>query len=94
MTTVDVIFRFGGFPAEATALALGKLREVYGIGLVAVNEQDKTVRVEFDSTRLSVPVVQQLLRRTGLEVMDRVELTRPAPPPAPAPVPPTPAPQK
>ncbi len=46
-------------------LAISKVREVYGIRRLEFNETEKTVRVEYDATRLNEPVVHQLLRRAG-----------------------------
>ena len=73
MTTVDVVYRFGEMPSEASALALGSMREVYGIRRVDVQQAGKTVTVEYDSTRLSEPVIHQFLRRAGVDVVERVE---------------------
>ena len=83
MTTVDVLYRYGAAPTEAAALGLARLREIYGIRRVHFNEQERTVRVEYDSTRLSEPVIHQLLRRGGLDVVERITLFQPPPPPAP-----------
>ena len=85
MTQVDVVYRYGAAPSEAAAMALGNLREVYGIRHLEFGEASKTVRVEYDSTRLTEPVVRQLLRRAGLEVLERVALTTLAPLPVAAP---------
>lgn len=63
-------------------MALGQVRKVYGIRLVEVNEAEKTVRVEYDATRLTEPIVHQLLRRSGLDVVERVSLIPPQPEPA------------
>ena len=90
MTTVDVVYRYRGTPAENVVAGLARLREVYGIRRVEFAEREKTVRVEYDSTRLSEQVVHQLLRRGGLDVGERVVLTEVPPPPAPAAPPPTP----
>jgi hypothetical protein len=80
MTTVDVVYRFGRIPAEAAVLAIARMREVYGIRRVEFRETEKTVCVEYDSTRLSEQVIHQLLRRGGLDVLDKVALfTPPAP---------------
>ena len=85
MTQVDVVYRFGAAPSEAAAQALGKLREVYGIRHLEFGEATKTVRVEYDSTRLTEPVVRQLLRRAGLEISEQVLLSKePVVIPAPA----------
>jgi hypothetical protein len=80
MTTVDVVYRFGRVPTEAAVLAIARMREVYGIRRVEFREAEKTVCVEFDSTRLSERVIHQLLRRGGLDVLEKVVLfTPPAP---------------
>jgi hypothetical protein len=80
MTTVDVVYRYGKVPTEAAALALARVREVYGIRRLQFNEAEKTIVVEYDSTRLSEQVIHQLLRRSGLDVLEKVILwTPPAP---------------
>jgi len=83
MTTVDVVYRYGVQPSERAVMALGRLREVYGIRRVELREAEKTVRVEFDATRFSEPVVEGLLRRSGIEVVEQVKLAF-SPPPVPA----------
>ena len=55
-------------------MALGRVREVYGVRRLTCDEAAKTVRVEYDATRLTEPIVHQLLRRTGLDVVERVSL--------------------
>ena len=65
-------------------MALGRVREVYGVRAVRVDEAAKTVRIEYDATRLSEAVVHQFLRRCGIDVVERVELSAP-PDPVPAP---------
>lgn len=87
MTTVDVVFRYGKAPTEAAALALSRVREVYGVRRVDFREPEKTVRVEYDSTRLTEPVIHQLLRRAGIDVLDRVVLYTVPPPIETTPVP-------
>lgn len=62
-------------------MALGQVRKVYGIRLVEVNEAEKTIRVEYDATRLTEPIIQQLLRRAGIDVVERVSLLPPQPEP-------------
>ncbi len=85
MTTVDVVYRFGARPTEAAVMGLARLREVYGIRRLEFDETAMTVRVEYDSTRLTEPVIHQLLRRGGLDVTERVTLYATPPPPAPVP---------
>jgi len=83
MTQLDVMYRYGAAPAETAIMALGRVREVYGIRRIELNEAEKTVRVEYDATRLTEPIVHQLLRRSGLDVVERVSLLPPQPEPAP-----------
>jgi TolB-like protein len=83
MTQLDVMYRYGAAPVEAAMMALGRVREVYGIRSLVFDEADKTVRVEYDATRLTEPIVHQLLRRSGLDVVERVSLIPPQPEPEP-----------
>ncbi|MCU1227072.1 MAG: hypothetical protein JWQ42_5165 [Edaphobacter sp.] len=86
MTQLDVLYRYGLPPTEAITLALAKVREVYGVRRVDFNEAEKTVRVEYDATRLSEPVIHQLLRRAGLDIVEALPMfAAPAPAPAEAP---------
>lgn len=83
MTQLDVMYRYGAPPTEAAIMALGRIREVYGIRALAFDESARTVRVEYDATRLTEPIVHGLLRRSGLDVVERVSLIPPQPEPAP-----------
>ena len=84
MTQLDVMYRYGAPPSEAATLAIGRIREVYGIRSLTFNEAEKTIRLEYDATRLTEPVVHNLLRRSGLEITERVSLVPPQPEAAPA----------
>ncbi len=55
-------------------LAMSKVRDVYGIRRLEFNEGEKTVRVEYDATRLDEPVVRQLLRRSGLDIVEKMPM--------------------
>ena len=80
MTNVDIVFRYSAQPTEAVLFALAGAREVYGIRQLSFDRQAKTVRVEYDATRLSGPVVAGLVRRAGLDVVEEVALIPPPPP--------------
>jgi hypothetical protein len=84
MTQLDVLYRYGAPPTEAASLAVAKLREIYGVRKLEFNEAQKTVRIEYDSTRLTEPVIHQLLRRGGLDIIETLPLFTPPPPPPPA----------
>ncbi len=53
MTQLDVVYRYGAAPSERAQLALSKVRDVYGVRRVEVREAEKTVRVEYDASRLT-----------------------------------------
>ena len=82
MTQLDVLYRYGVPPTEAATLAIARMREVYGVRKLDLNEAEKTVRIEYDATRLTEPVVHQLLRRAGLDIVGSVPLSTTPPPPA------------
>jgi len=79
MTTVEILFRYSGQPTEPEVFALANAREVYGIRRLQFNRAASTLLVEYDATRLNAATVSQLVRRSGLQVVE--ELT-PAPQPA------------
>lgn len=74
MTSVDIVFRYGTPPTEAEARAVNAMREVYGVRKISFDEAERTVRVEFDATRLDGSEVENLLRRSGLDLRERVQL--------------------
>jgi hypothetical protein len=89
MTTVEVLFRYEQHPTEAAMFALGNMSEVYGIRRIQLKEDWQTIRVEYDATRLNKAVVEQLLRRSGINITEELPLIPPQPvveaAPAPAP---------
>jgi len=74
MTQLDVLFRYGANPSEQVVFALSKVRDVYGLRRLEVREADKTVRVEYDASRLNEALIYQLLRRAGLDIVETVAL--------------------
>jgi hypothetical protein len=74
MTQVDVVYRYGLAPGEPEMVGIERVREVYGIRKVSFNEAERTVRVEYDATRLSEQTVASLLRRAGIDLKEKVEL--------------------
>ena len=83
MTQLDVMYRYGVPPGEAAMMALGRIREVYGIRGLVFDEPARTVRVEYDATRLTEPIVHGLLLRSGIDVVERMSLIPPQPEPEP-----------
>ena len=84
MTTVEILYRYAAAPTEQVATALARARDVYGIRQLNFDRAARTLRIEFDATRLSVAEVTKLLRETGLEIEpgfedDLPQLAAPAP---------------
>ncbi|HEX4064633.1 MAG TPA: hypothetical protein VHZ09_01315 [Acidobacteriaceae bacterium] len=77
MTQLEVLFRYERHPMESAMLALGNLHEVYGIRRIQLDQERKTVRVEFDATRLNHATVMQLLRRCGIDIVEELPLIPP-----------------
>lgn len=89
MTQLEVLYRYEYHPSESVMSALGKLREVYGIRRMKLDPEQRTILVEYDATRLTNPIVAELLRRAGLSIEEELSLIPPQPPadaavPAPA----------
>jgi hypothetical protein len=83
MTQLDVVYRYSVPPSESGILAMAKVREVYGVRRMDFDEANKTVRVEYDASRLTEPVIHQLLRRAGLDIVETVPMFITPPPPEP-----------
>jgi hypothetical protein len=72
MTQLEVAYHYGATPGEAEMRAMENVREVYGIRKVTFAETEKTVRIEFDASRLKEPVIASLLRRAGIDVLSKI----------------------
>jgi len=74
MTYLDVVFNYGSLPGESELRAIDSMREVYGIRAVRFNEKDRTVRVEYDASRMKQPAVESMLRQAGIDIRQPVTL--------------------
>jgi hypothetical protein len=74
MTAVEVCYKYGLQPTEVVMRSLDNVREVYGIRRIKFNGAENTVRVEYDATRLNVDCVASLLKRSGLDLKEKLEL--------------------
>jgi hypothetical protein len=81
MTTVDIVYRYATTPSERTALALAHARDVYGIRKLIFDHATRTLRIEYDATRLNAAAVTKLVREAGLDIAEEEPIL-----PAPAPV--------
>jgi hypothetical protein len=74
MTQMEVAYKYAGPPRESALRAVDNMREVYGIRRVSFNEKEQIVRVEYDASRFKEPVVANLLRRAGVDILERLAL--------------------
>ena len=74
MTYLEVVFNCGALPGENELRAIDTMREVYGVRRVLFNAKERTVRVEFDASRLKQDAVAKLLRQAGIDVREVVAL--------------------
>ena len=81
MTTVEILYRYATPPTESMSLALAGTRDVYGIRRISIDGEARTLRVEYDATRLNAGTVTGLLRRAGLEILEELSLIPPVAPP-------------
>jgi hypothetical protein len=75
MTQLEVAYRYGTAPDEATMRAMDSVREVYGIRRIRFAEKEHVLRVEFDASRFKEPVIAGLLRRAGIDLREKLVLT-------------------
>jgi hypothetical protein len=74
MTLLDVVFKYGTPPGEKTMAALNNAWEVYGVRKIRFDEKERTIRVEYDATRLNDGEIAAILRRAGIDLRDKVQL--------------------
>ncbi|MGH9565068.1 MAG: hypothetical protein ACRD4F_15065 [Candidatus Angelobacter sp.] len=74
MTLLDVVFKYGAPAGEKEMMALNNAWEVYGVRKIRFDENERTVRVEYDATRLNDGEIAAILRRAGIDLRDRVQL--------------------
>jgi hypothetical protein len=85
MTTVEILFKYATPPTEAAVLALAGAKEVYGIRRLTFDREARTLRIEYDATRLTASAVARLVRESGLDIEAELPLIPPQPAPDPAP---------
>ncbi|MFZ0731858.1 MAG: hypothetical protein WAM79_06010 [Candidatus Sulfotelmatobacter sp.] len=74
MTYLDIVFSYGSQPGENELRAIDSMREVYGIQRVRFNEKERTVRVQFDASRMKQDAVAKLLRQAGVDIREPMAL--------------------
>ena len=68
MSTVDIVFRYATPPTEQVAFALAHARDVYAIRQLSFDRVARTLRIEYDATRLNAAAVTKLVREAGLDI--------------------------
>ena len=79
MTQLEIVFRYKGQPSESEIFALANAREVYGIRRLSFDRAASTLLVEYDATRLNAATVTQLVRRSGLQLIEELPAPQPEP---------------
>ena len=74
MTYLDVVYRYGDQPTEREMRALDAVREVFGVLMIQFDEKEKSVRVRYDASRLNEDMIAGLLRRSGLDLGEKLVL--------------------
>ena len=74
MTSVEILFRYATPPADAVTFALANTGEVYGIRRLNFDRAARTLRVEYDATRLNAATVTKLVRQAGLGIVEELPL--------------------
>jgi hypothetical protein len=81
---VEILYRYTTPPSESVSVALAGMRDVYGIRRLYLDQDARSLRVEFDATRLNAATVTKLARLTGLDIAEELALIPPQPEAAPA----------
>ncbi|MDP9158884.1 MAG: hypothetical protein M3O09_01460 [Acidobacteriota bacterium] len=74
MTQMEVVYRYRATPGEAEMRALDGMREVYGIRRLSFDERERTLRLEYDASRLPEAAVAALLRGAGIDISEKLVL--------------------
>jgi hypothetical protein len=85
MTTVEILYRYAVPPTEAVAAALADTRDVYGIRRLSFDSTARTLRVEYDATRLNAATVTNLVCTAGLQLAEELPMIPPQAAATPAP---------
>ena len=70
MTTVVAVFQYQGTLGIKQARNLGESYTHLGVRKIVVNEQERTIAVEYDATRMDRNGVAALLRRCGIPLSE------------------------
>ena len=85
MTTVEILLSYSTPPSQAAVSALASAKDVYGIRHLSFDHAARTLRIEYDATRLTAASVTKLVRQSGLDIDAELPLIQPQPAPQPTP---------
>ncbi len=74
MTYLEVVYRYQTPPGEKELRAIDSVREVYGVQRIQFNENERTVRVSFDASRMKEEAIARLLRQAGIDLQQKLVL--------------------
>ena len=74
MTQMEVSFRYGAVPGEREMRALNTLGDVYGIRRLSFANAGRVIKVEYDASRLKEAVVASLLRKAGIDLLEKISV--------------------
>jgi hypothetical protein len=74
MTSVEILFRYATPPTDAVTFALANAGKVYGVRRLSFDRAARTLRVEYDATRLNAATVTKLVLQAGLEIVEELPL--------------------
>jgi hypothetical protein len=86
MTQVEILYSYTTPPTEHAVLALAATKDVYGIRRLSFDHAARTLRIEYDATRLTAAAVTKLVMQAGLDIAAELPLIPPQPAAEPAPV--------
>jgi hypothetical protein len=85
MTTVEILYSYNTPPTELAVSALAGAKDVYGIRSLNFDRAARTLRIEYDATRLTAAAVTKLVLQAGLDIVAELPLIPPQPAAQPAP---------
>ena len=71
--------------SEQAVFALAAAKDVYGIRRLSFDHAARTLRIEYDATRLTAAAVTKLVLQAGLDIAAELPLIPPQPAPEPTP---------
>ncbi len=76
MTYLEVHYRYTGPLNAAQLKRVGELPGHYGIRRIRLDEESHVARIEFDASRLKESEVVHWIRRAGMPLTERVQVSQ------------------